>query len=229
MQIIATLTTRLSINIAIFSDAIYGIHSSWTLSTNKIERDSLNSSHRMRTPKVEKKFKPPYSIFWPSLTTDVGPVEQKSRLIDVRHVNGYLIIPGIVYLLSTKLQKAVLNDRLGEELEMNLIHYITRFSYGMRRGPHVTLHGAYSQYTTLNDPKYIQGCFDNVNRIIPVTIFMMMLYIACFTYQKDKSTNLLISALEKFDIVSSIDDETFMNTFSELPRSCIFFIQIITL
>jgi hypothetical protein len=110
----------------------------------------------------------------------VGPVEQKSRIIDVRHVNGYLIIPGIVYLLSTKLQKAVLNDRLGDKLEMDLIQYITRFGYGMRRGPHVTLHGAYSQYTTLNYTKYIQGCFDNVNRIIPVTIFTMMLYNACF-------------------------------------------------
>ncbi len=92
-----------------------------------------------------KKIKPPYSIHWQSLTTDVGLVEQKSRFIDVRHVNGYLIIPGIVYLLSTKLQKAVLNDRLGDKLEMNLIHYITRFGYGMRRGPHVTLHGAYSR------------------------------------------------------------------------------------
>ena len=61
---------------------------------------------------VEKKIKPPYSIFWPSLTTDVGPVTNKSRKIDVRHVNGYLIIPGIVYLLSTKLQRAVLNGRL---------------------------------------------------------------------------------------------------------------------
>ena len=99
----------------------------------------------------------------------------------------------------------------------------------MRRGPHVTLHGAYSRYTTLNYTKYIQGCFDNVNRIIPVTIFTMMLYNACFTYQKDKSTNLLISALEKFDYVASIDDDTFMNVFSELPRSCISFIRIITL
>jgi hypothetical protein len=166
-----------------------------------------------------KKNQPPYSIFWQSLTSDVGPVERKSRKIDVRHVNGYLIIPGIVYLLSTKLQKAVLNDRLGEELEMNLIHYITRFGYGMRRGPHVTLHGAYSRYTTLNYTKYIQGCLDNVNRIIPVTIFTMMLYNACFTYQKDKSTNLLISALEKFDYAATIDDDTFMSVFSELPRS----------
>ena len=73
----------------------------------------MNSSHQTRVPTGGKKIKPPYSIFWPSLTTDVGPVEAKSRKIDVRHVNGYLIIPGIVYLLSTKLQKAVLNDQLG--------------------------------------------------------------------------------------------------------------------
>ena len=53
-----------------------------------------------------KKIKPPYSICWESLTSDVGPG---------LHVNGYLIIPGIVYLLSTKAQKVVLNDRLGEE------------------------------------------------------------------------------------------------------------------
>jgi len=92
----------------------------------------------MRVPMVEKKIKPPYSIFWPSLTTDVGQVEQKKRKIYVRHVNGYLIIPGIVYLLSTKLQKAVLNDQLGEDQEMSLINYITRFGYGTQRGSHVT-------------------------------------------------------------------------------------------
>ncbi len=92
----------------------------------------------------KNKMKPPYSIFWLSLTTDVGSVEAKARKINVRHVNGYLIIPGIVYLLSTKLQKFVLNDRLGENHEMRLINYITRFGYGTQRGPHVTLHGAYS-------------------------------------------------------------------------------------
>ena len=133
----------------------------------------------------------------------------------MRHVNGYLIIPGIVYLLSTKLQKVVLNDHLGEEQEMNLINFIVRFGYATRRGPHVKLHGAYSQYTTLNQTAYIQGCFDNVNRIIPVTIFIVMLYNACFAYQADKSTNLLISTLDNFDTGSLVDDDTFMNTFSE--------------
>ncbi len=163
----------------------------------------------------QKKIKPPYSIFWESLTSVVGPVVEKRQKIDVRHANGYLIIPGIVYLLSTKLQKMVLNDCLGEEQEMNLINLIVRFGYAMQKQPHVTLHGAYSRYTTLNQTAYIQGCFDNVNQIIPVTIFIVMLYNACFTYQADKSTNLLISALDNFDISSSVDDDTFMNTFSE--------------
>jgi hypothetical protein len=149
--------------------------------------------------------------------TDVGPVEKKRRKINVRHVNGYLIIPGIVYLLRMKLQKCILNDRLGEDQEMNLINFITRFGYVAQRGPHVTLHGAYSQYTSLNQTKYIQGCFDNVNHIIPVTIFIVMLYNACFTYQEDKSYNLLISALDRFNMVSLVDDDTFMNIFSELP------------
>ncbi len=160
--------------------------------------------------------KPPYAIWWPSLTTDVGPLEKRSRCINVRHVNEYLIIPGIVYLLNTKLQKYVLNDQLGENQEMNLINFITRFGYATRRGPHVTLHGAYSHYTSLNETKYIQGCFDNVNRIIPVTILIVMLYNACFTYQEDKSCNLLISALDRFDMGSLVDDNMFMNTFSEL-------------
>ncbi len=62
------------------------------------------------TNNSKKKVKPPYAIWWPSLTTDVGPLEKRNRCIDVRHVNGYLIIPGIVYLLNTKLQKYVLND-----------------------------------------------------------------------------------------------------------------------
>ncbi len=76
----------------------------------------------------KNKMKPPYSIFWLSITTNVGPVEAKARKIDVRHVNGYLIIPGIVYLLGTKLQKFELNDRLGENQEIRLINYITRFA-----------------------------------------------------------------------------------------------------
>ncbi len=58
-----------------------------TFSTNLFEMNSLNSSHQMVLPTIRKKVKPPYAIWWPSLTTDVGPIEKRSRCIDVRHVN----------------------------------------------------------------------------------------------------------------------------------------------
>jgi hypothetical protein len=122
-----------------------------------------------------------------SLTSDVGLVEKKKRLIDARHMNALLIVPGIVYNLSMKLQKGVLHDHLRQKQEMNLIDFTTRFGYATQRGPYLTIHGAYTQYTTMHLTKYIQGCADNVNQIIPVTLFLVMLYNACFTYQDDNS------------------------------------------
>ncbi len=98
-----------------------------------------------------------------SLTYDVGPIEKKKKLIDVRHMNAFLIVPEIVYNLSIKLQKGVLHDHLGQKQKINLINFITRFGYAMQRGPYLNIHGAYTQYTTLNPTKYIQGCVDNVN------------------------------------------------------------------
>jgi hypothetical protein len=111
-----------------------------------------------------------------SLTSAVGPIKKKRRLIDVRNINLFLIVPGIVYNLSTKLQKGVLHDHLGQNQEMNLINFITRFGYATQRAPYLTIHGAYTQSTTMNPMKYIQGCPDNVNQIIPVTIFLVMCY-----------------------------------------------------
>jgi hypothetical protein len=66
-----------------------------------------------------------------SLMSGVGHIEKKKRLINVRHVNAFLIAPGIVYNLSTKLQKGVMHDHLGQKQEMNLINFITRFGYAM--------------------------------------------------------------------------------------------------
>jgi hypothetical protein len=51
---------------------------------------------------------------------------------------------------------------------------------------------------------------DNVNQIIPATLFLVMLIIACFTYQDDKTKILLITAMDRFDLGSAVDDDTFM-------------------
>ncbi len=62
---------------------------------NKFVRDNfIEFISPDESTKGPEKIKPPYSIWWSSLMTDVGPVEKKRRKIYVRHVNGYLIIPG---------------------------------------------------------------------------------------------------------------------------------------
>jgi hypothetical protein len=45
-----------------------------------------------------RKFTPSYGLAFASFTDDVGVVDKKAktRAIDTGHINGYLIIPGIV-------------------------------------------------------------------------------------------------------------------------------------
>jgi hypothetical protein len=61
---------------------------------------------------------------------------------------------------------------------------------------------------------YINGCTGE-EQIVPVTMFLVMLYNAYFMYQKDKKSKLLVSALDTFDLGASVDHEKFMNTLSE--------------
>jgi hypothetical protein len=77
------------------------------------------------------------------------------------------------------------------------------------------MHGAYSKYIdVMTEVKWING-LTGKNQIIPVTMFLVMLYNACFMFQQDKETNMLISALDTFDLGADVDHEKFMNTLSE--------------
>ncbi len=170
---------------------------------------------------LTRKFTPLYGLTFASFTDDVGVVDKKTKTctIDAGHMNGYLIIPGIVYHLSTKLQKGVTHDRLGQDTEVELIEFLTQFGYATRKSPTVQLHAAHTHYySDDNETKYIQG-YDGIHHIIPVTLFLVLLYNACFTFQHDKTTNLLISALECFDFGTTVDDDTFMTTISKSTNS----------
>jgi hypothetical protein len=61
---------------------------------------------------------------------------------------------------------------------------------------------------------YISGCAGKEQKV-PVTMFLVMPYNACFMYQKDKKSSLLVSALDTFDLGARVDHEKFMNTLSE--------------
>ncbi len=75
----------------------------------------------------------------------------------------------------------------------------------MRKSPHLKIHGAYSKYTNMT-ATYINECTGK-EQIIPVTMFLVVLYNACFMYQSDKKSILLISALNTFDLGASVDHE----------------------
>ncbi len=79
------------------------------------------------------------------------------------------------------------------------------------------LHGAYEKYTNMQNVNYINNCND-CNRIIPVTVFLVMIFNACFMCQPKADTNLLITALNGFDYGMSLTDDTFMSTLSKLFR-----------
>jgi hypothetical protein len=86
-------------------------------------------------------FPPPYGLTLASFTDDVGVVDKKTKThtINAGHMIGYLIIPGIVYHLSTKLQKGVTHDHLGQGTEVKLIEFLTRFGYATRKLPTLQL------------------------------------------------------------------------------------------
>jgi hypothetical protein len=157
---------------------------------------------------------PPYGISYKNLTYDVGTLEKQVRNIDVRHLNAYLIVPRLVYHMSSKLKNESIDNLLGKDEEVKLIQYITRYGVYTRANPYCKLHGAYAKYTKIHNVSYINNC-DNWNRIIPVTMFMVMLFNACFMYQTNLRNNLLLTALTGFDYGKSLTDDTFMNTLSK--------------
>ncbi len=56
--------------------------------------------------------------------------------------------------------------------------------------------------------EYLNMC-KGTYQVIPVAVFIMTLYNACFVFQKDKTDNLMIQALERFDLTPNIDDNAF--------------------
>jgi hypothetical protein len=159
---------------------------------------------------------PPYRITYESVTTDVGLLESRNgpRKVDARMYNGYLIIPGLVYHLLSKMRNVRVNTLLGNDYAVKVINFIARYGNYTRKSPYVTIHGAYSIYIEMTDPNWVNACTGD-NQVIPVTLFLVVLYNACFMFQDANDTNLLIMALDTFDLGANVGQEKFITTFSE--------------
>ncbi len=115
--------------------------------------------------------------------------------------------------MTSKILNSLLNDHYGNPCEVGIINFITRFGNYMQKTPYLKIHGAYSKYVNMT-AIYVNGC-GGKEQIIPVTMFLVMLYNACFMYQSDKRSHLLVTALDTFNLGASIDHENFMNTLRE--------------
>jgi hypothetical protein len=124
-------------------------------------------------------------------------------------------VPRLVYHLSTKLKNNAIHNRIGQAEEVKFICFLTRYGYATRAAPFCKLHGAYGKVHKHAERNYINNCND-WNRIIPVTVFLVMLFNACVMYQPKADTNLLIIALNRFDYGMSLTNDTFMSTLSKL-------------
>lgn len=166
--------------------------------------------------KNRQPLQPPYGLYWKDLTYNptYTATTKTSRSIDSSHVNGFFIIPLLVHKLVEKLQPPD-NLLVGNETKVNMIHALTRVAYGMKKNPSVQLHPAVYHYCPeANVTDWTQG-LRGIHIVIPVTVFLVTLYNASFMFDENKSRNLLVSALKRFDLGSTVDDNTFMNTMSK--------------
>ncbi len=157
---------------------------------------------------------PPYGIFYESMTVTVGQIEKGRRGVDQRHLNGCDMIPNIVMMLHAKKKNEIIPNVVSDDLNHRMINYICRHISATKAYNQNTLHPAVEMYLPEVTGEYLNTCAGKY-QVIRVSVFLMTLYNACFMFQKDKSDNMLIRALEHFNLSPNLDDETFFITLSK--------------
>ena len=163
---------------------------------------------------------PPYLLDFGTLASDDTQYDKKTkhRTLDASQVNAHVLIPGISHAINTKLANNS-NSKLGlgdNTRLTNMIDFNAKF-YTMRMFPTLQLHAAYRHYfpEDTKETKLLQG-LEGVYRIIPVALFLTTLYNASFLFDESKSKkNLLVTALDCFELESTVANEVFMSTMSK--------------
>lgn len=163
---------------------------------------------------------PPYLLDFETLASDETQFDKKTklRIIDASQVNAHVLIPGILHAMNTKLAN---NDKsklgLGDNTRLTkMINFVVKF-YTMRKYPTIQLHAAYRYIfpEDTKETKILQG-LEGVYRTMPVALFLTTLYNACFLFDESKSNkNLLVTALDCFELKSTVTNEVFMSTMSK--------------
>jgi hypothetical protein len=166
----------------------------------------------------EKKIKineyPPYAIQWEGMTADVGGTKNGVRKVDPRFYNGYLMLPSIITMLHAKMRKEIPSKIVSDTTNKAMINFTCRYAFLTRAYNQNSTHIAVAEYLPEVKAEYLNSC-KGTYQVIPLAVFIMTLYNACFMFQKEKTDNLMIKALERFDLTPNIDDNAFLKTMSE--------------
>jgi hypothetical protein len=98
----------------------------YDLSTRKVFLNTI--SLNCIDKKKDTKMTPPYALALENVTMNMGLISSHGqRKIDARHYNGFLLTPGIVYHMTSKIQNSLLNDCCGNLFKVGIINFITQF------------------------------------------------------------------------------------------------------
>ncbi len=127
-----------------------------------------------------------------------------------------------MYTLRARLQGRLVKTILNDPEVTKAIDYVTRYCYATRGQPFNTMHAA-CYYYNITWKAYTNNCEGN-DEAIPVTVLLVSMYNACFTFQNDMRLNLLILTLQGLDDINrgQLSDRAFIRTFSEYKKFNIF-------
>ncbi len=116
--------------------------------------------------------------------------------------------------MSSKIKNIRINKLYRNPFEVGMINYIARYGPYTQLKPFVKLHGAFSNYVEMTEVSYINECTGEF-QIIPVTMFLVTLYNACWIFQSKRDSKKLIFVLDTFDLGDAVEHEKFIKTLSE--------------
>jgi hypothetical protein len=131
------------------------------------------------------------------------------------HLNGLDMIPIIFTILHAKKKNDIITNVVSYDLNHRMINYICRYIYDTKSHNQNTLHPAVEIYLPEVTGEYLNTCTGKY-QVIPVSVFLMTLYNACFMFQQDKTDNMVIKALlEHFNLTPNLDNETCFTTLTK--------------
>ncbi len=159
---------------------------------------------------------PPYAISYKSVSIDVDEVTKSRRKVDPRHYNAFDLLPKIITILHAKETNELISKTAQKQTNTAMINFVCRYGYGTREYNQNSLHAAALTYLPdiYSDNSYLNN-YKGIYQVMPVAVFLMTCYNACFMFQIDKTDNLMIETFERLDLIPNLDNASLLQTFSK--------------